>query len=1748
MSENNSNSRVLDFAGLKTYHQGILEKFASKSAVEETLASHADLLKDFRSQLQNTLLPTIKEGSLVQEDCLEGFNLNVVSHFETKQEGSGNPYPAGGGKNIIPFPYASGTITHNGVTFTNNGDGSITIDGTPINEPASDYPLVAGGLIDLGDEYWFGLVNGTVKGDYIFTLRDADGNSVNGVNMRYQGNTTKAIQMRALYGNTFNNVMVFPMIEKATVASDWEPYSNIRPIVGYDNISITRSGKNLLKLEYKSGVPSINTGYDVNASGWASDYINIGNNIVTLSRNDTTATTEMYLFLYDENKNYIGYIGNVKAGASLCSNKITGYENAKYCRARMSDGSESNIRLQLELGETATDYEPYKGEIFTISLGDTYYGGSIDWNTGELIVDKAGYIATGADNELWEKIDASSAEGLSYYFTNIAPANTINVEKTAQQCSHYQHGYIVSNNNPQNRFRIYTPTNGAYERFCVRPDITAYPNLTSWKAYLKDQYSAGTPVQVVYELLEPQIIKLEPKIIKSIQGQNVLYNAHQNRVIFNTPLEIPQKVIDHVEKKGTDSSLGFYKFASNEEGHIFEVSNVTKDDILSLGAANEEDFATHINNKSNPHEVTLSQLGIEKTGEEISNSLLPIIKEGILVHSDCVKGTRINVITEFEPKQESNGNPYPPGGGKNLLPGVMMGAAWMSKDGTLNKNQPHYTSTEKFPVVAGKTYIDSTDNNTAANRKSFHYWDANGVWLGCMLGNQDYTINNRPDGAVMAAITYYNPDTTQIAKWAQVEEGTTATAYEPYSNIRPIIGYDTISIIRSGKNLLNFPNREAVEIAGVIVSCSNGAVSFKGTSTAVVYTNGKGIIDTPTLPNGTYKTTGGTSNVEVFAKVIENGTAKYYYKGETFTISDTNILEMISCRVLSGKTVDETIYPMLVVANETDLTYEPYKSETFTMSLGNTYYGGSIDWSTGELVVDKAHVKLTADSITEKTTWGEIIYVLSSSAIIHQPAVSYTAGGLCDTYATATNYAHLRDNNNVFAFGSDGRIMIHDERAENVNDYITLLEEMGGIDIVYPLAEPKVIVLKPQIIKALEGKNYVYGSNKNQAIFNVPLEMPSKVIEHVQNKGVAATSGLYKFSSNEEGHISSVVPVDLRDLQFIGAADAETLAMHLMNKENPHNVTTVALSNATESIQQFESIPNNADLNDYKTAGFYTATQIDKANSLTNNPVKTKSTGIYLKVYQLTSNVVAQMLICTTIGEIYTRRYNSSNPTDSQWNEWALVGGSIFSAGDGLTLSDRTFKVGAGTGISVTDDAVGLATISTITPGQYGPSTDVIGDNDETMSVPLITVDAYGRVTNITNQTYTAKNTTYTIPTALKNPNSLTVYGNTTKCFDYDGSAVKTLTIKPGSNITVTSDTSGNITIGNTYSYSLPTASSSLGGVKTTSTVTSNSGLTACPIIDGVVYYKDTNTHAVSSVNNKTGAVTLTYSDVGAAAASHGTHVTAATVKTALGVGTGTSNFLREDGTWQPVSPGTTSTANNATITIKAGTGLKTGGSFTTNQDSEATITLDHNNSITAGTASGSATKTLTFGGTFTIPTISYDAQGHITGKGTTTLTMPANPNTNTTYTLSGKASGNTWITTLTPSSGSATTSTVPAMGAASSSTAGSAGLVPAPAKGKQSKFLRGDGTWATPSTVNVTLGTTTKAYLLGTSTTPTSTATGVTTIADTGVYLDTTAGSLTASRFVIHGAQANYQVPKIVISNTQPTPEEGVLWLELSE
>lgn len=137
--------------------------------------------------------------------------------------------------------------------------------------------------------------------------------------------------------------------------------------------------------------------------------------------------------------------------------------------------------------------------------------------------------------------------------------------------------------------------------------------------------------------------------------------------------------------------------------------------------------------------------------------------------------------------------------------------------------------------------------------------------------------------------------------------------------------------------------------------------------------------------------------------------------------------------------------------------------------------------------------------------------------------------------------------------------------------------------------------------------------------------------------------------------------------------------------------------------------------------------------------------------------------------------------------------------------------------------------------------------------------------------------------------------------------------------------------------------------------------------------------------------------------------------------------------------------------------------------DTKVTSADNHYKPANGTTLIGTAGSPVTAGGKV-ITGITADSSGHITD--IITGTIPAAP------TLSGlggvgtiNASGTAPLT-LSASKSSTTVTisgSVAKMTAATSNTAGAAGIVPAPDAGKQSAFLRGDGTWAVPANTNTT-------------------------------------------------------------------------------
>lgn len=172
-------------------------------------------------------------------------------------------------------------------------------------------------------------------------------------------------------------------------------------------------------------------------------------------------------------------------------------------------------------------------------------------------------------------------------------------------------------------------------------------------------------------------------------------------------------------------------------------------------------------------------------------------------------------------------------------------------------------------------------------------------------------------------------------------------------------------------------------------------------------------------------------------------------------------------------------------------------------------------------------------------------------------------------------------------------------------------------------------------------------------------------------------------------------------------------------------------------------------------------------------------------------------------------------------------------------------------------------------------------------------------------------------------------------------------------------------------------------------------------------------------------------------------------------------------------------TADKAAILSTARTIAISGdvtGSASFNGSANATIAATLANSgVDVGSYGQSSAATLTFGGSFIVPRVTFDAKGRATSATQYTVKLPAAPTSVTgnagtatklqtvrTIAITGDVTGA--ATSFDGTKNVTITATIPTMGAATASSAGTKGLVPAPDANKQGYYLRGDGTWAVPT------------------------------------------------------------------------------------
>ena len=219
---------------------------------------------------------------------------------------------------------------------------------------------------------------------------------------------------------------------------------------------------------------------------------------------------------------------------------------------------------------------------------------------------------------------------------------------------------------------------------------------------------------------------------------------------------------------------------------------------------------------------TNGNVEIDATDIETSNGVaVKSVNGNLITITDALYGKALGVTATLEPIQDLHGydHPWAGGAGKNKYSGGTV----------VTVNNKLFENVEVAPIPAG-TYtlsavIGSEPTGYNGCRIAFRKADGSGI----EAVNLPYTANARTSitftlSDTCAKIYFYYSATTsgtgnQTYTNVQIEEGSTATAYEPYSNICPI----------NGRTQVEITNKDSEDVEQASVTVDLGQTVYGGT-------------------------------------------------------------------------------------------------------------------------------------------------------------------------------------------------------------------------------------------------------------------------------------------------------------------------------------------------------------------------------------------------------------------------------------------------------------------------------------------------------------------------------------------------------------------------------------------------------------------------------------------------------------------------------------------------------------------------------------------------------------------------------------------------------------------------------------------------------------------------------------------------------------------------------------------------------
>ena len=454
--------------------------------------------------------------------------------------------------NLIPYPYEGNITTVNGVTYTNNNNGSVTINGTATGGIAT--------FMLCSDASKMNLISGTtytVSGRHcVFSYTNEGGSTQyveNGYTFTWDSTYTfVSVYLQMNEGQSETNLVVYPMLNEGRTASPYMPY-----FPGLKNAyfqGLRSTGRNLLKLndgQYTVFGVSVNisngqvtfSGTATSSGGrtvWLSDGFILPAGTYFISCTPALDSSVCIGFISD--KNDYTPIGSTFAGVFTLE-KAT---EVGFGFNFLSVGEEYNgtYTIMLNYGSSALPYEPYISHELSLDTAiELPAWDSINPTTGKRTVQSNTLTFDGT--EAWEDY---SDTGKFIYTVAISPSGVFN--NYAVICNHLKTG--DSNTDTEACQLTGMIAEEEYGSFAVIYNRTAYPDMTldAWKAQLSAWNTAGDPLTVCYQTATAteSDIEMEDRLPAYKNGSEMVIQGDTDNSEYGAETTLTQ---NYAEVRGT---------------------------------------------------------------------------------------------------------------------------------------------------------------------------------------------------------------------------------------------------------------------------------------------------------------------------------------------------------------------------------------------------------------------------------------------------------------------------------------------------------------------------------------------------------------------------------------------------------------------------------------------------------------------------------------------------------------------------------------------------------------------------------------------------------------------------------------------------------------------------------------------------------------------------------------------------------------------------------------------------------------------------------------------------------------------------------------------------------------------------------------------------------------------------------------------------------------------------------------------